>query len=164
MHLSPSGMSMLVKELEEQMGARLFDRTTRSLTLTDGAGKVFTGNGIVYVAAASNKNGGFLNVEGVDLAHRGLDPSVVPVNELGVPTYDELVALVSHVPQLAASTLMDIAAANEGRPVIEKTLTIAGAVKHLASMGGKVGVMGFCMGGALTIASAVHIPGLSAAV
>lgn len=33
--LSPSGMSMLVKELEEQVGARLFDRTTRSLTLTD---------------------------------------------------------------------------------------------------------------------------------
>ncbi len=35
--------------------------------------------------------GGFLNVEGVDLAERGLDPRVVPVNELGVPTYDELV-------------------------------------------------------------------------
>jgi DNA-binding transcriptional LysR family regulator len=34
-HLSPSGMSMLVKELEEQVGARLFDRTTRSVTLTD---------------------------------------------------------------------------------------------------------------------------------
>lgn len=34
-HLSPSGMSMLVKELEEQVGARLFDRTTRSLDLTD---------------------------------------------------------------------------------------------------------------------------------
>ena len=33
--LSPSGMSMLVKELEEQVGARLFDRTTRSLALTD---------------------------------------------------------------------------------------------------------------------------------
>jgi LysR family carnitine catabolism transcriptional activator len=33
--LSPSGMSMLVKELEEQVGARLFDRTTRSVTLTD---------------------------------------------------------------------------------------------------------------------------------
>jgi len=33
--LSPSGMSMLVKELEDQVGARLFDRTTRSLTLTD---------------------------------------------------------------------------------------------------------------------------------
>jgi len=31
-------MSMLVKELEEQVGARLFDRTTRTLTLT-GAGK-----------------------------------------------------------------------------------------------------------------------------
>lgn len=34
-HLSPSGMSMLVKELEEQVGARLFDRSTRSVTLTD---------------------------------------------------------------------------------------------------------------------------------
>jgi len=35
--------------------------------------------------------GGFRNVEGVDLAQRGEDPRVVPVNELGVPTYDELV-------------------------------------------------------------------------
>jgi DNA-binding transcriptional LysR family regulator len=34
-HLSPSGMSMLVKELEEQVGARLFDRTTRAVTLTE---------------------------------------------------------------------------------------------------------------------------------
>lgn len=34
-HLSPSGLSMLVKELEEQVGARLFDRTTRSLSLTE---------------------------------------------------------------------------------------------------------------------------------
>lgn len=34
-HLSASGMSMMVKELEEQMGARLFDRTTRSVTLTE---------------------------------------------------------------------------------------------------------------------------------
>ncbi len=34
-HLSASGMSMLVRELEEQVGARLFDRTTRSVTLTD---------------------------------------------------------------------------------------------------------------------------------
>jgi LysR family carnitine catabolism transcriptional activator len=33
--MSPSGMSMLVKELEDQLGARLFDRTTRSVTLTD---------------------------------------------------------------------------------------------------------------------------------
>jgi DNA-binding transcriptional LysR family regulator len=33
--ISPSGMSMLVKELEQQVGARLFDRTTRSVTLTE---------------------------------------------------------------------------------------------------------------------------------
>jgi putative hydroxymethylpyrimidine transport system substrate-binding protein len=35
--------------------------------------------------------GGFRNVEGVDLKLRGLDPRVVPVDQLGVPTYDELV-------------------------------------------------------------------------
>jgi putative hydroxymethylpyrimidine transport system substrate-binding protein len=35
--------------------------------------------------------GGFRNVEGVDLRLRGKDPVVMPVDELGVPTYDELV-------------------------------------------------------------------------
>jgi putative hydroxymethylpyrimidine transport system substrate-binding protein len=35
--------------------------------------------------------GGFRNIEGVDLAKRGANPSVVPVNQLGVPNYDELV-------------------------------------------------------------------------
>jgi putative hydroxymethylpyrimidine transport system substrate-binding protein len=35
--------------------------------------------------------GGYSNVEGVDLRERGLDPVITPVNELGVPTYDELV-------------------------------------------------------------------------
>jgi putative hydroxymethylpyrimidine transport system substrate-binding protein len=35
--------------------------------------------------------GGFRNVEGVDLRLRGKNPVVTPVDELGVPTYDELV-------------------------------------------------------------------------
>jgi putative hydroxymethylpyrimidine transport system substrate-binding protein len=35
--------------------------------------------------------GGYSNVEGVDLRERGLNPVITPVNELGVPTYDELV-------------------------------------------------------------------------
>jgi putative hydroxymethylpyrimidine transport system substrate-binding protein len=39
--------------------------------------------------------GGFLNVEGVDLAERGEDPRVVPVDELGIPTYDELVLVAN---------------------------------------------------------------------
>lgn len=39
--------------------------------------------------------GGFLNVEGVDLRERGLDPRVVPVDELGIPTYDELVLVAN---------------------------------------------------------------------
>lgn len=35
--------------------------------------------------------GGFLNVEGVQLAERGENPRVVPVDQLGIPRYDELV-------------------------------------------------------------------------
>ncbi len=39
--------------------------------------------------------GGFQNVEGVDLRERGLKPIVTPVDQLGVPTYDELVLVAS---------------------------------------------------------------------
>jgi putative hydroxymethylpyrimidine transport system substrate-binding protein len=39
--------------------------------------------------------GGFLNVEGVDLEERGENPRVVPVDRLGIPTYDELVLVAS---------------------------------------------------------------------
>lgn len=39
--------------------------------------------------------GGFLNVEGVDLQLRGEDPRVIPVDELGIPTYDELVLVAN---------------------------------------------------------------------
>jgi putative hydroxymethylpyrimidine transport system substrate-binding protein len=45
--------------------------------------------------------GGFLNVEGVDLRQRGNDPVVTPVDQLGVPTYDELV-LVANRERLEA--------------------------------------------------------------
>jgi len=44
---------------------------------------------------------------------------------------------------------------------------IRGAARHLAAhagTGGKVGVTGYCMGGALTIAAAVHVPEVAAAV
>ena len=41
---------------------------------------------------------------------------------------------------------------------------LRGATQHLAGIGGKVAVMGFCMGGALTIAAAVHIPECAAGV
>ncbi len=42
--MSQSGMSMLIRELEEQIGARLFDRNPRSVTLTD------AGRGLMPVA------------------------------------------------------------------------------------------------------------------
>jgi len=41
---------------------------------------------------------------------------------------------------------------------------LRGAAAHLAATCPRVGVMGFCMGGALTVSAAVHVPGLSAAV
>ena len=41
---------------------------------------------------------------------------------------------------------------------------IRGAVQYLKQGGGKVGVTGFCMGGALTLLAAVNVPELDAAV
>ena len=41
---------------------------------------------------------------------------------------------------------------------------LAGAVKHLKATSRKVGVMGFCMGGALTVAACVHVPSIDAGV
>lgn len=41
---------------------------------------------------------------------------------------------------------------------------LRGAAQHLKGQSGKVGVMGFCMGGALTIAAAVHVSEVAAAV
>lgn len=38
------------------------------------------------------------------------------------------------------------------------TQNIRGAAQHLKQSGGKVGVVGFCMGGALTIVSAMYVP------
>jgi putative hydroxymethylpyrimidine transport system substrate-binding protein len=39
--------------------------------------------------------GGYSNVEGVDLQQRGKAPVITPVDELGVPTYDELVLVAN---------------------------------------------------------------------
>jgi len=39
--------------------------------------------------------GAFLNIEGVELQRRGKDPAIMPVNELGIPTYDELILVAS---------------------------------------------------------------------
>ncbi len=41
---------------------------------------------------------------------------------------------------------------------------LRGAARHLQGIGQKVGVVGFCMGGALTIATAVHVPEVAAGV
>lgn len=47
--------------------------------------------------------GGFSNIEGVNLQLAGKDPTVLPVNKLGVPTYNELV-LVANSDTLASDS------------------------------------------------------------
>ena len=39
--------------------------------------------------------GGFLNVEGVELERQGKNPTVIPVDKLGIPTYNELVVVAN---------------------------------------------------------------------
>jgi putative hydroxymethylpyrimidine transport system substrate-binding protein len=60
--------------------------------------------------------GGFRNIEGVDLQQRGLNPRIVPVDQLGVPTYDELVLVArsSNVQQHPAAIRSFIAALARG--------------------------------------------------
>lgn len=62
----------------------------------------------------------------------------------------------------------DAAAANAAMGALDfKAATdeaVRGAVQHLAARGVKVGLTGFCMGGAVTVIGAVRIPELSAAV
>lgn len=60
--------------------------------------------------------GGFRNVEGVDLAERGLNPRVVPVDELGIPTYDELVLVANsdRVEEDSEAIRLFIAALEQG--------------------------------------------------
>jgi carboxymethylenebutenolidase len=66
-----------------------------------------------------------------------------------VPYHDDAAAK-------AAMGALDFAAAT--------ALTVRGAVQHLGRQGAKVGLTGFCMGGAVTLVGAVRIPELSAAV
>ncbi len=89
--------------------------------------------------------GGFRNVEGVDLRLRGKDPVVTPVDQLGVPTYNELVlvaqrqrleedpqavrlflaALARGTTAAAADPQETTAALTEANPDLDPRLTMA---------------------------------------
>jgi putative hydroxymethylpyrimidine transport system substrate-binding protein len=77
--------------------------------------------------------GGFRNIEGVDLTERLEQPSIVPVNQLGVPTYDELVLVASRerveedpeeirffISALARGTAAAVANPDEATAVVQK--------------------------------------------
>ncbi|HWC48579.1 MAG TPA: ABC transporter substrate-binding protein [Solirubrobacterales bacterium] len=60
----------------------------------DDVKSVNVGFGLIPALASGSAQamlGGYSNVEGVDLRERGKAPVVTPVDQLGVPTYDELV-------------------------------------------------------------------------
>jgi len=60
----------------------------------DDVKSVNVGFGLIPALAGGSAQamlGGYSNVEGVDLRERGKAPVVTPVDQLGVPTYDELV-------------------------------------------------------------------------
>ena len=78
--------------------------------------------------------GGFRNVEGVDLQLRGLDPVVTPVDQLGVPTYDELVLVANRgrldedpepIRLFLAALARGTAAAQENRTATSEALLAA---------------------------------------
>lgn len=81
--------------------------------------------------------GGFRNVEGVDLAQRGLHPHVVPVDRLGVPTYDELVLVASddEVANDARAIQLFIAALQRGTEAAAKSPAEATAAVVHAGQG-----------------------------
>ncbi len=73
-----------------------------SLTLDD-VERVSVGLGLLPAVLSGEADamlGGFLNIEGVDLAERGRQPRIEPVDKLGIPTYDELV-LVANTERIA---------------------------------------------------------------
>lgn len=74
--MSQSGMSMLIRDLEEQVGARLFDRNPRSVTLTD------AGRGLMPVAQriVQDLRGLGSMIEGSEAATRSrLDVAATPM-------------------------------------------------------------------------------------
>jgi putative hydroxymethylpyrimidine transport system substrate-binding protein len=75
--------------------------------------------------------GGYSNVEGVDLRRRGKAPVVTPVDQLGVPTYDELVLVArrTSVEEDPERYRLFIAALERGtRAAVEDPKAATGAV------------------------------------
>jgi putative hydroxymethylpyrimidine transport system substrate-binding protein len=51
--------------------------------------------------------GAYRNIEGVELQHRGLNPTILPLPEIGVPNYDELVLIANSDKLASDSDLQD---------------------------------------------------------
>jgi putative hydroxymethylpyrimidine transport system substrate-binding protein len=83
------------------------DTALRSAGLTRAHVKVVTVGYNLLTALLSHRVdavlGVYRNVEGIELRQRGLQPTIIPVDRAGVPTYDELV-LVANRTRLRSDT------------------------------------------------------------
>jgi putative hydroxymethylpyrimidine transport system substrate-binding protein len=79
--------------------------------------------------------GGFLNVEGVDLKLRGKDPTVIPVDRLGIPTYDELVVVANSDELSSSSREIELFLAALQRGTKAAVADPAGATKTILAAG-----------------------------
>jgi LysR family transcriptional regulator, carnitine catabolism transcriptional activator len=74
--ITPSGLSILIRELENQLGVRLFERTTRRVALTDSGSELF---------AAAKRNLQELDSSLSRIAHTKRDES--PLLSVGAPPF-----------------------------------------------------------------------------
>ncbi len=112
LHLTQSALSVLVRELERELGARLFDRHTRSVRLTD-AGRDFLPHvdqmfvaletGAASVAGLRDKRRGLLRIGAPQLMACTLMPRVIAAFRDVHPAVD--VRLVDTLPELMLQRL-----------------------------------------------------------
>ncbi|MCX7321183.1 MAG: dienelactone hydrolase family protein [Hyphomicrobiales bacterium] len=121
-----------------------------------------------YLAKASGKKAGSANAPGVVMIQEwwGLSDQIKGLaDRLAQEGFDVL------APDLYDGVVVpyhDTEAANKEMNSLDfmdaTTQTVRGAVQYLAKDGTKVGLTGFCLGGAVTVIGATKIPELSAAV
>jgi DNA-binding transcriptional LysR family regulator len=106
-HLSPSGVSMLVKELERQLGVRLFERTTRAVALTDAgrllqpyAERVVTELRQLGLAlqGSSSASRSTLTIAATPVIATCLLPKVVPNLHANIPRYESRSWMAASIP------------------------------------------------------------------
>ena len=121
LHLTPSALSMLVRGMEDDLGIRLFDRTTRRLVLTSAGSEllpivqeVFTNleGKISFIQQAQEARASHLSIATSPLLASGLVPKVIASfrqqhPSVRVTLFDS--PLVDSIPKLLRDRTVDMA-------------------------------------------------------